>query len=117
MATFTIQDAYPSAKEIPHENADCNNTAFEIDTDLSDEDARELLLEVNALGPTTVKRNLADATLELQKKHWNNWARLDFTYTLVGIAIDANFAVTVKRFAKIHWLYYKDMRQGYSCCI
>ena len=72
MPKFSIHDPYVPQEgvETPNEQSD-----FEIDSDVSDEEAQELLKELKTLEPSTVQRDLADATLYLQRIAWERWSK------------------------------------------
>ena len=51
-----------------------DDNTFELDSDLSDTDAQDLLNEFKALDPNAVGRDLANATLALQEHTWQKWS-------------------------------------------
>ena len=72
MSIFSISNPYPSLSEDePPDRSD-----IEIDENVLDIDAQELFQEINSINLDTVQRELADATLALQKrtrKRWTNY--------------------------------------------
>ena len=72
-ARITVQNPYSDheAREI----SEHDDMVFEVGLDLSDEDAEELLDEFRRLDPSAVKRDLANATWELQRLNWERWSR------------------------------------------
>ena len=66
MPAFPIQSPYLQ-REGAENVEDGSGVAFDLDLDLSDEDAQELWQEFQKLDPGAVTRDLADPTLELQR--------------------------------------------------
>ena len=80
MPEYEIQKPYRRSNLALPQTLDVSDD-FEIDPDLSDEDAQELLQEFKNLDPQAVSRELADATLDLQRAHWDKWSRYEDGFT------------------------------------
>ena len=76
MAPFQIQCQYPDVdKNSENELGSGDEFDFEIDSDVSDIELQELRQELKKLEPRKVQRELADATLALQKLNMERWER------------------------------------------
>ena len=64
MPEYEIHDPYQYPTPAVSQTLVAKND-FEIDSDLSDEDAQKLLQEFKSLDPQSVSREFADATLDL----------------------------------------------------
>ena len=84
MGSFPIIDPYPEdggalrtqgAHDATESDSDGSDSEFEIDSDVSDEDLLSLKAEIKRTESIITQRDLAAATLELQKLHRQRWDR------------------------------------------
>ena len=78
MAPFKIQCQYPDVDNNSESDLRSDDESdFDIDSDVSDTELQELRQELKKLEPRKVQRELADATLALQKMNMERWERCD----------------------------------------
>ena len=74
MPAFSIQSPYTNQLEPENVLSDSESESdFEIDSNISDADAQELLKELKAVNLATAQRELTDVTLHIQETTWKRW--------------------------------------------
>lgn len=82
MGAFAFHNAYPEADDLSVDESDSEQADFDIDSDASDADLRELKQELNKLGPEKAQRDLVDATVAAQEMTLQRWKRCALTSAL-----------------------------------